>query len=499
MEIGKRDSFFYFIALFLFSLALFLGFYNLNGWLLNDDEGAYLYSAWRVSLGEIPYRDFFISHTPLSFYFSGFLFKIFIPDISLARGACYILFMVIAFLIYLISKEIFKLNRSLSLFNAAVFIFTKNINFLGKTFMPDCFVLFWGTIGLYFVLKAEIKSSPKRRALYLFLFGFFAGLAGLSKMFGMLLLPGYYLFLLFALISKNDKPKNILLSALYPLAGFILSFGIIYVLMLVFIPSTYYSTLGFHLGKEKAALSLSFVINSLARLIEFIGNHNYGVIPVALVSLISGFILKKKEKILLFFLILPFFFLIFIPVDFYIRYLFFTLVAFSLFFGDSLRLILSKKRVFRLSFLLILPILILSLAPTFNIKKISRYDRGTRNLVNYINKNSSPRDYVFSDYSGINFYSKRPCPPLLVDVSKAMTRSGQITAQDIKRQCELYQVKIILVDRGGTAHHLINLKDYSEFREYLEEKYTFQGTIKREFQVFEIYFKKKHVGSGLET
>jgi len=490
VKIRKKDSFFYFLVLFLFSLSLLLGFYNLSGWLINDDEGLYLYSAWRVSLGEITYRDFFVSQTPLSFYFTGFLFKIFSPDVGWARGICYLLFLVIAFFIYLISKEILKLNKYFSLLNAAVFIFTKNINFLGKTFMPDCFMLFWGTIALYFVLKAEDKSSSERRALYLFLFGFFGGLAALSKLFGILLFLGYYLFLLYSFISKQDKQKKILLRALHPLVGFLLSFGIIYVFMLIFIPSTYYCTLGFHLGREKTVLGLSLVLNSLVNLLKFIGNHNYGVVPVALVSIISGFIFKKKEKILLFFLILPFFFLTFIPVDFLIRYLFFTLIAFSLFFGDSLRLIHSKKRIFSLSFPVIFIILILSLAPTFNIKKILRYDRGTRDLVNYINKHSMPDDYIFSDFTGINFYSKRPCPPLLVDVSGAMTTSGQITALDIERQCELYKVKIIFVHKRGAAHHLINLKDYSEFQKYLDEKYTFQGTIKREFQEYEIYFRK---------
>jgi len=490
VKIRKKDLLFCFLVLFLSSLYLLLGFYNLSGWLINDDEGLYLYSAWRVSLGEVTYRDFFVSQTPLSFYFTGFLFKIFSPDVGWARGICYLLFLVIAFFIYLISKEIFKLNKYLSILNAAVFIFTKNINFLGKTFMPDCFMLFWGTIALYFVLKAADRSSSERRALYLFLFGFFGGLAALSKLFGILLLLGYYLFLLYSFISKQYKQKKILLRALHPLVGFLLSFGIIYVFMLIFIPSTYYCTLGFHLGREKTVLGLSLVFSSLVNLLKFIGNHNYGVVPVALVSIISGFIFKKKEKILLFFLIFPFFFLTFIPVDFLIRYLFFTLIAFSLFFGDSLKLIHSKKRIFSLSFPIILIILILSLAPTFNIKKILKYDRGTRDLVNYINKHSIPDDYIFSDFTGINFYSKRPCPPLLVDVSEAMTTSGQITALDIERQCELYKVKIIFVHKRGAAHHLINLKDYSEFQKYLDEKYTFQGTIKREFQEYEIYFRK---------
>jgi hypothetical protein len=222
-----------------------------------------------------------------------------------------------------------------------------------------------------------------------------------------------------------------------------------------------------------------------------VGNHNYGVIPVALISIIFSFFHKKKQEILLFFLILPFFLLALTPTNFFIRYLAITLVVFSIFFGISLKIIQSNKKVFYSSFPVIFIIVILSIAPSLNFKKLSRYDYGTRNVVNFINKNSKPNDYIFSDYAGLNFYSKRPCPPLLVDVSEAMTESGQITADDIEKQCEKYEVKIVLVDIGGSAHHLKNLIDYYKFKNYLKEKYAFKGIIKREFQVFEIYLLKK--------
>jgi len=70
-----------------------------------------------------------------------------------------------------------------------------------------------------------------------------------------------------------------------------------------------------------------------------------------------------------------------------------------------------------------------------------------------------------------------------------MTKSGQTTSIDIEKGCEKYRVKIILIDISGSAHHLKNLIDYSRFKNYLQRKYIFRGTIKREFQVFEIYIR----------
>ncbi|MFQ6083541.1 MAG: ArnT family glycosyltransferase [Candidatus Aminicenantia bacterium] len=487
----KFNIIFYFL-LFLFSLSAFLvGFVNLDGWLINDDEGVYLYSAWRISLGEIPYQDFFLSQTPLSFYLTGFLFKLFTPSVSLARGICYLLFLITAFFIYLISRKIFHLNKFLSLMSGVIFIFTKNINLLGKTFMPDCFMIFFGGIATYCVLKAEIESKNRRKILYLFLFGFFCGFSALSKLSGILLLPGYYLFLLFSLVLQKEHLKNILLKAIYSFLGFFISFGAFYSIMSIFIPSIYYGTLGFHLSKQKIAFNLFLIIiNFFERIGKFIGNHNYGVIPIALISLTYGFIKKDKNKILMFCLIFPFFILAFIPMDFYVRYFAFTLIGLTVFFSDSLKIISEHRKIFRFSLPLIIILLIISLAPTFNLKRILKYDQGTRNLVRYIQKHSQPDDYLFSDYAGINFYSKRPCPPQLNDVSLAMTKSGQIISQDIIDQCDSYQVKIILVDIGGSAHHLKNLKDYSKFKDYLRKKYKYQGTIQREFQLFEIYLRK---------
>ena len=68
---------FFFLSAALIGLALFWGFYKPGGYLMNDDEGAYFCGAWRVSLREVPYRDFFVSQTPLSFYLGAALFKVF--------------------------------------------------------------------------------------------------------------------------------------------------------------------------------------------------------------------------------------------------------------------------------------------------------------------------------------------------------------------------------------------------------------------------------------
>src|SRR4051794_32758224 len=52
-------------ALLILLIALAGYLFNLGGWLITDDEGSYLYQSWRVSLGEMPYRDFLTPQLPL--------------------------------------------------------------------------------------------------------------------------------------------------------------------------------------------------------------------------------------------------------------------------------------------------------------------------------------------------------------------------------------------------------------------------------------------------
>lgn len=154
-----------------------------------------------------------------------------------------------------------------------------------------------------------------------------------------------------------------------------------------------------------------------------------------------------------------FVFLVLIPGHFYLCYLALALVPFSFFFDEGMRFINSSKKLRSYAIPVVIILVLLSLAPTFNLRKLRAYDKGTRALASYVRDNTAAPDYVFGDEPGINFYARRPCPPRLVDVSRAMTESGQITSGDIESQCERYKVKLILIERGKSAHHLKNLKD----------------------------------------
>jgi len=473
----------------LIALVLFMGFYNLGGDRMNDDEGAYLYASWRISLGELPYRDFLVVQMPLSFYLTAGFFRLFGPDVWWARAVSFLFILGTGFLIYAASIRFFGFSRNLSLAMAGLFLLTKHVYFLGRIFMPDNAMLFFCTAALFSALRAEITDKVKKQNRALFLFGFFSGLAVLAKFNGILVFGGYLLYLIYLFLRTMERPRNILKKLLVSSAGLLLTFGLFYALLLIFVPGTYQATFGYHLAKEKAAAGIAAL--PFLRLGQFIGSHNYGLIPVALVGIFFGAVFKERKRSLLLFTALASLSLVLIPGKFFLRYIVFVLVPMTFFFGDGMRIIGSKRTLRLLAFPAIIALVLLSLGPTFNLEKLRSYDTGTRALASYVRDGTRPADYVFGDDPGVNFYAERPCPPRLVDVSEARTRSGQVTSSDIRDECDRANVKLIFVEKGASAHHLKNLRDYPLFEDYLNEHYELVKTMPRQFLDVDIYRRKR--------
>lgn len=465
--------------------ALFMGFFNLGGWLMNDDEGTYLYDAWRVSLGEIPYRDFFVSQTPLSFYPVAGLFKAFGPSVWAARALSYLCVLGAAALLVRMSRRFFAIDPLISIVAGFIFLFTKHVYFLGRMFMPDNAMLILSMAALYFALKSESDGAPNAQGRAVFLFGIFAGLAALAKLNALLLVAGYLLFLLIKGMRKASPAGNAAGRGAVALSGFFLTFGLPYALMLIAIPGTFHATIVFHAAKEKAAgalLTLAF-----SRIVHFVGNHNYGLILPAIAALFAGPIFKNMKRGLLLCMFSAVLLQVFLPGEFYIRYAVFALAPLALLAAGGIQAVVRMKKI-RLVFLpAAAALILLSLAPSFSPKKLVARDEGTRALAALVERTTGPGDYIFGDDTGINFLARRPCPPRLTDVSGAMTRSGQIRAEDIRAECERFRVALILVETAGPAHHLKNLKDYGAFEAYLKESYQFVTAVDREFLRVEVY------------
>jgi 4-amino-4-deoxy-L-arabinose transferase-like glycosyltransferase len=481
-------------ALGLVALALFMGFTNLDGYLMNNDEETYLYGAWRVSLGEVPYSDFLVVQTPLSFYLAAGLFKVFGPSVEAARALSYLFVLGAALFVYGAARRVFRFERLYALAAGAIFLFSKHVYFLGRSFMPDDAMLFFAAGAVYFALSAEGTDSAdavRRRGAKIFLFGAFAGLAALAKLNAGLLLAGYGLYALILWIAKKEPLRAACFRVLFAAAGFLATFGLLYGMMLFFVPGTFHATMGIHAAKAKFALSDLLQLWK-ERVLELVGNHNYGLIPVALAGMFFRPVLRDRKRMFLFLTLLAVLSQILMPVTFYLRYIVIALIPLAIFFADGVAGLAAMKRgpakILAAGAAAVL--VLVCLLPTFNLKKLVAYDQDTRDVAAFVKSRTAPGDYVFGETPFANFYAQRPCPPALVDVSMARTRSGQVRPEDIRRECERFKVKMILVEKGKAAHNLKNLIHYAEFQAYLDATYDLAKSMKREFLDVDVYVRK---------
>jgi hypothetical protein len=472
------------LAVFLLA-ALSVGFYNIGGDLMNDDEGTYLYSAWRISVGDLPYADFTLVQTPLSFLPTAALFAVVGPSVPAARALAYLFVLGAALFVYAGARRFLAVSAWGAAAAAGMFLFTRHVFYLGRSFMPDDLMLLLAAGALFSFLKASEYGRPGS----FFAAGALAGLAGLAKLNGALILAGL-LFCLMAVPGREARSLAARLkSGVWAAAGFGIAFGLPFAALLLFVPGAAYQTVFFHAGKRALAEG-AFFVRPFVRLGQFIGSHNYGLIPVAA----AGIVFRRgrrdgKTALLLCAAAAPFV-VLFLPGRFFVRYVVWALIPLALLFGAGIDGLVRWKRGRWAALPAALILIVLSLGPTFSPAKLTAYDKGTRALAAYVKEHTPPGSFVFGDDPFINFLAGRPCPGRLVDVSEAWTKGGLITAEDIRRENEAARTALIFVEKGHSAHHLVALPDFERFQAYLDEKFVKAADIKREFLDVEVYLRR---------
>jgi len=477
--------------MFFWGAAFVLGFLNLAGFLMNDDEGNYLYAAWRVSLGDVPYRDFTVVQTPLGFYLGAAVFKMFGPTVAAARALSVAFMLGTAVLLYAAARSCFHLERGYALAAAGIFFLNKHVFYLGRSFMPDVPMIFFGTAALFVALRGEddkAATGTKRKAA--FLAGMFAGLAALAKLNGALVFAGYIGYLILEFVRKSEARKDAVMKMAWAAAGFLVMFGTAFGLLLAFVPGTFDAVIGFHATKE-AASGLSYLGLLGQRLAQVVGNHNYGLAAGVIAVLLFGRKNSDRRRVLLWIIAGSALAIIFLPSRFFLRYAVFTAVPLALLFGLGVKLIGERTRIRRIAGPVLAVLVLLCLAPTLSPKKILARDPETRAIASFVREHTLPGDFVFGDDPFLNFLARRPCPPGLVDVSEAMVTGGRIDAAAIIDQCERLGVKLIFIEKGASAHHLVKLKDFTRFQDYLEKNFQPAEKMRREFLDVELYLRRR--------
>jgi Tol biopolymer transport system component/4-amino-4-deoxy-L-arabinose transferase-like glycosyltransferase len=475
--------------------------YNLTGWLASDDEGGYLYAAWRVSSGELPYRDFLTPQLPAFLYTGGGLFKLLGPSVLVARASTVAAALLAAFFLYLTARRL--TGRWVGLLAALVFVAHEDVYAVAREFRPEAIMLLAITAGTYLLVRLDDDLDQR----WAVLAGAAFGLGLLTKLFAILPLLGWLLFLAYRVIRRRITVQMAVQAGFHVFAPLILIvlavLGVFYMLA----PQLPDAILFHHLRQGADQSLWQVMAKGRAFLIAY--GHRFSLLLlIAALGVARTF--KDADQRLPFFACqiptaLAFLFLSRALFD---RHLVYLVPALALLFALSLNTMVNwarwailaeaRWRIVRYtagSLILALAALIAyaTLQPMLaaDLALARRVDQGTLPLAAYIAAQTRPDELVVSDYAGLNFYARRKTTYLAAGLSTGAADGGQITGERLIQEMQDAPVTMVLMQdyTPVRAGQLVSLRDYVSFRGYVQGAFHFVGTKERGDEYHRVYMR----------
>lgn len=474
-----------------------------------------MYHAWRMSQGEVPYRDFYSTKEPLFLYTGDLAFKFFGPHVFWIRIFSVIITILTGYLIYLIGRRIY--SYKVGLWALVLYLILPVVYFQGRRYHGDAYAVFFSTLGLFLFIKAWQAD----RKLLFACSGFFYAVSLGYKLSTVIGIAALLIFVLYQAVAEG-RPR-IIGHTLIPFAG---GFILVITALIVFLNKTWPILLTCII-KHEASQPLILPNNMIDTLInnvkEFlmIGPKQHGLrdghpwliilsLPVAIRYLSARNDIKKIFT----FYILNIYFILLAPyynqILRYLLYLVPVVVLVFVSFISSLfhsgRRSLVKLCGLSIAAFIFIKVIIPGLAKDSVLANAK--ESGTRLLADYIRENTQDTDYIMADYGEMPFYSRRKTTYFMAGMSKSAVDNGVITSDNLIDELKNYPVKMVLIHREGGIperlgfffgtpygpHHfstLIDSKDGPKFMSYLRMNYILAGTFNRTGEIFDIYYKKQ--------
>ena len=493
----KKYSHLLAIAVLILGLAFYL--HRIDRWFMHDDEGGYLYAAWRISEGEVPYRDFLTPQLPLFLYWGAFLVKAFGPSALALRYATVAATLLAALFTYLTARQVF--DYKVALLSLPLFIVHKDVYFVARFFRPEAYMLLFATTGMYIFVLSRRRDQGRG----ILLSGTLFGLATLCKLFGVLPFAGCLLFLLYE--ALRSKRRRAISDALWLIAAFAAATGAVFIGFYLLSPNLFTEVLGHHLIQGEELNRLQVFLKGLSFCWAYFRSAPLFLL-LTIPALAKG--LKAQAGLRAFFTwqIPTAAAFLFLSRDLQDRHLVYLVPTLSILVASFLEPLFNLKPISiaslldlgvqrkgslgglaKLAFGLLLAGIALWPFWRKDLQVASWEEDDTWRLARYIQDHTQVDDYVLSDYPGLNFHARRRNTYLGAGLSGGATESGQIKGQDLIGEIEDKDVKMVLINTTGGAHQLIQLLDYDDFRRYVQSHFYLVQEFQRSYQIIEIYHR----------
>ena len=456
--------------------------YNLTGWRIFDDEGSYLYQVWRITQGEMPYRDFMTPQLPVYLYSGAAIMSLFGPSllamrlwsVALAFGSGLLLYLagrkhhsvwmgLLALLLFLLHQDVFKELR---------------------IFRNEPLFIFFVTAGLVIA-----TWSPSPRKTLLAIAGVAFGLGTMVKLFGLLPVGGVGLWLLWEGWREKRPFAQIIQHGLWLGVPLLLVVGLIAGGFLLIEPTFFDLTLGHHLAQGAEQESTEVVGRQLGLYADYFRFYPV-LLSLVIGSAVSGVVRWDARQRWAWQLPMVLAFIV-LTRQFGTRHFMLLLPAICLLAAWLLVELLNGRfawwgRAF--AGLSLLAILIPFLAQ--NIYRAQWDDTVTQPIVEIITEHTDPDEFILVDDVGLAFYAQRPTTYAGAALSHGAISSGQISTPLLIENIMEDNVRLVLIDTSLlTGNHIIFLHDYPAFRRFLARNFDYLGNYRRDFQEIDVWVR----------
>lgn len=471
---------------------LFLYVYNIDGWLMHDDEGTDFYESWQLQQGKIPGVDFIAAQQPLFLYLGKLIIDNNGQDAHLLRLAASVQVWVSAIVLALVIRKI--KGHLAAILVLGLTLGSGMVYEQARLFRPDPMMLGWEMLGLAAVLLA----LTDKRKLWWAVAGFCYGVSVLWKLFGVFPVAGLILYFLYLFVTQRDRWPEIFAKGIY--------FSVPFLVVSLGGSLWLYGGTGFYYAQAfEQHLQLGQGTGVIARLIITLKAYSF----FFLVNSIFFFIFplwwlnfrSRGERsiispVLIGQLCSPLIF-IFMTRPMHLRYFIYLTPILAIILAglisEAFAQIQKERPTFARYSILVsatfLGFAFLTTRPGVH-RLMTRYESDTIALSEYVATHTSRDDIVLSDYAGINYFADRNSIYEASIIAGGKIGGGIITTDLLIDRIEENKIKMVLVHVAGgepAPHQLAALPDYDRFQSYLTQQFRLLTVYDRAGQQIEIY------------